>query len=134
MMTASAPARTLNVRLLTAYAAGTLGWTWDALEHAGLLHLPGNETAAHFLMYLSLLAAAVLTVQALRARTLATGAGVLVVLFGVVVDALWHRNHGEAMQTERNMLAVPGHAIELAGWVLGCLLLVALLSRAKGSA
>ena len=114
--------------LLAASLLGSLGWVWDALEHARLIHLPGGEVGAHALMYVSLLAVLVL---ALWARRPLLGAGALITLLGVLVDLSWHRAHGEGMQAERNMLSAPGHQIELAGWLVGSLLLLALLGRAR---
>lgn len=43
--------------------------------------------------------------------------GPAVVLVGAVVDMFWHQANPGVV--EANMLLLPGHAIELAGWTLG---------------
>jgi len=43
--------------------------------------------------------------------------GPAVVLVGGIVDIFWHQANPGAV--EANMLLLPGHAIELAGWTLG---------------
>ncbi len=46
-------------------------------------------------------------------------AGIALVLAGMAVDWLWHNAYPHAQ--ERNMLLLPGHQIELAGWLVGFL-------------
>lgn len=45
------------------------------------------------------------------------GLGLAVVMAGSIVDIFWHQANPGVVET--NMLLLPGHAIELAGWGLG---------------
>lgn len=45
------------------------------------------------------------------------GLGLAVVIAGGIVDMFWHRANPAAVET--NMLLLPGHVVELAGWGLG---------------
>lgn len=46
-------------------------------------------------------------------------AGVAVVLVGQIVDVFWHIANPGASEMNINMLLLPGHQIQLAGWLVG---------------
>src|SRR6266536_2070847 len=56
-------------------------------------------------------------------------AGWAVTIIGVIVDVYWHGAHPGADET--NMLGLPGHQIQLVGWILGVVGVGALLLRAR---
>ena len=104
------------------YIIGLAGTVWDDLEHRGTLNI--GPAYAHLLIYLGFAFVLVGLVIALRTRHLETvtwkavalTAGA-VLLSGVIVDLIWHGMNGAA--TERNMLLLPGHAIQHIGWLIG---------------
>jgi hypothetical protein len=56
-------------------------------------------------------------------------AGWAVAIIGVIVDGYWHGAHPGAEGT--NMLDLPGHQIQLIGWILGVVGVGALLLRVR---
>lgn len=46
-------------------------------------------------------------------------AGISVVLSGVIVDMFWHNANPGVEEMNLNMLLLPGHQIQLVGWVVG---------------
>ncbi|HEY7416433.1 MAG TPA: hypothetical protein VH593_14665 [Ktedonobacteraceae bacterium] len=59
--------------------------------------------------------------------------GVAVVLVGYIVDSFWHMLHANAR--DFNIMLLPGHQIELLGWVVGLLgaAIMLLYSRTRGT-
>jgi len=121
---------------LVGYALGLLGWWWDDLEHLGTLELGVGAAPAHLLMYASALF--VLTALAPRERggwLALRGLGVLLVLAGIIVDVTWHAAvTAGGSEAGANMLLMPGHTIQLAGWIVGLALAVATPVLPAGSA
>lgn len=123
-----------RLALFVAYAAGFVGWVWDWLEHLG----GGESVGGHLLMYAGLvvvLAVSVVWVVVDRGalRAVAAGlSGLLVAIVGVVVDMIWHQANPGA--EEANMLLMPGHLIEVVGWMVGLAVIGALLLRSRSRA
>lgn len=59
------------------------------------------------------------------------GLGLAVVIIGGIVDVFWHRANPGVVET--NLLLLPGHAVELAGWGLGLAGSVLAWQRSGGS-
>lgn len=57
--------------------------------------------------------------------------GVAVVLPGVGLDWLWHQANPSVLHMGFNTLYQPGHALQLAGWLLGLLASAVALARAS---
>ncbi len=71
---------------------------------------------------------------AVRAGSRGFGLGCLglgVVLIGGIIDMFWHQANPGAVET--NMLLLPGHAVELAGWGLGLVGSIFAWHRAAGT-
>jgi len=122
--------------LLAAYVLGLVGWTWDYRQHLAR----HDALPAHLLMYLgmglALIAVILLLVNWARSTgvrptgwTAVAVAGWAVTIIGVIVDVYWHGAHPGADET--NMLGLPGHQIQLVGWILGVVGVGALLLRAR---
>jgi hypothetical protein len=108
------------------YVVGLVGWVWDDLEHTGVTDF--GASFAHLLMNGAFLLAALFFVidRALRpvmfSRKFTNSISapfwpLLIVLGGVMVDMIWHAANPDSR--ESNMLLLPGHAIQLIGWVVG---------------
>lgn len=49
------------------------------------------------------------------------GLGIAVVLIGLAIDLGWHRANPTANEMAMNMILLPGHQVELVGFLLGLL-------------
>ncbi len=61
------------------------------------------------------------------------GLGIAVVLIGLAIDLGWHRANPTANEMAMNMILLPGHQVELAGFVLGVLASVVAVVSLSGS-
>lgn len=121
--------------LLTGYALGFAGWVWDYLRHLG----GSYSTVAHALIYAGLVLTAVAVVLLLviwvrsrggwrNAWAVVAAAGWTLTIIGVIVDGAWHQANPGA--DEANMMLLPGHQIQLIGWLGGLVGAGALLTWA----
>lgn len=110
------------------YALSLVGSIWDDLEHGGILGLGAGF--AHLTIYLGFAVLLVSLIALLRTGggwlstegrrsdgRLAATAGIAVLLAGIVVDLVWHGMNPDA--SEKNMLRLPGHAIQHVGIIIG---------------
>ncbi len=131
----------ITIILLTAYLLGLIGWVWD-----GLLHFIGGESLIpHQMMIVGLLFLIVFVVVFLilqelpafwtsiydqsRYRQSAPAWGGVVLFLGVLVDQWWHTMYPGV--GGNNLLILPGHLIELGGWLIGGVITLSILQHTQ---
>jgi hypothetical protein len=104
------------------------GWL---LAGVGLLMGVNPLLGAFVLLPLPLYAAWVRAKSSLGGWAGLAAGGVTLVLLGVGIDWLWHQANPSVLHMGFNTLFQPGHALQLAGWLLGLCASAVTLARAS---